>query len=533
MTQDASTTLRHQSSLARFPILWAMYAVTLVLFLVGVAQRPDAAAVTDNLAVLHLIAFALVVPSLFKYYVQLAVAPWSDFFSWRKAIAGRTLPRYEPAVSVIIPAWNEQVGILNTVRSVLASTYSNLEVIVVNDGSTDDTDGVMRRFVRQHKSSLDAASLRYLVQPNGGKATALNRGIAHATGEIIITIDADSVVAKDAVAKFVARFQDPRVMAVAGNVRIGNQSQVIGLLQQLEYVFGFYFKRADALLNSIYIVGGAAAAYRRTVFTRVGYFDETIITEDIEMSTRIQDAGLKIDYAPDAIVFTEGPTDVASLCKQRLRWKFGRLVTFRKYRHLFFSRDPRHSRPLTHFVLPLAVLGEVLLFLELPILTIFLGYAWHTRDFRPLLASIITTAVVVVLQVVTERKSGLSLKMLALAPIAWLVFYLVDVVEFQALLRSLWRLARNRQVTWQRWTRVGVFDDTTGATPALTQGNRTTGTGDTRTIRVAVEPRNTRETGESLLEPRISTSTSSQPGSSTASSQLRPQPTAPSMSTYR
>lgn len=246
-------------------------------------------------------------------------------------------------------------------------------------------------------------------------------------------------------------------MSVAGNVKIGNTGGAIGLVQQLEYLYGFYFKKADALLGSVYIVGGAAAAYRRSVFDEVGRFDEQNITEDIEMSTRIQDAGHRIAYAPNAVVYTEAPVEWRGLARQRLRWKFGRLMTFVQYRHLFFSLRRRHSWFLTLLVLPAALLSEFLLLLQPLALAMLWGYTLLTSDFLPVLVYMGIVALLVTWQVFTDSRRRESLGLLLVAPIASLVFHLVDAVEFQAAVRSGWRLLTGQGVRWQRWQRRGVL----------------------------------------------------------------------------
>lgn len=141
--------------------------------------------------------------------------------------------------------------------------------------------------VSRGEPARSGPAITYLRVPNGGKGQALNHGLAHANGEIVMTIDADSVMDAEAIGNIVRRFSDGSVGAVAGNVIVGNASSIVGIIQQLEYLYGFFFKRADSFFGSVYIVGGAAAAYRRDVLEEVGDFDPDIITEDIEMSTRI------------------------------------------------------------------------------------------------------------------------------------------------------------------------------------------------------------------------------------------------------
>ncbi|CAI9407709.1 glycosyltransferase [Aestuariimicrobium sp. T2.26MG-19.2B] len=409
----------------------------------------------------------LFLPSLLKYALQLLIAPWFDVQGWwRRRRAPRRAAKPAQRVSVLVPAWNEEVGIALTVRSLLASDHPDVEVVVINDGSTDDTEAVMQALVAEHEASGRPGRLVYVSQPNGGKASALNRGLGVASGEIIVTTDADSAVAADTLTNFARRFDDPRVMAVAGNVKIGNRPGVLGLVQRLEYLYGFYFKKADSVLDSIYIVGGAAAAYRADVLHELidrgrsgalAGFDEDNITEDIEMSTRLQAAGHRIVYAPDAVVTTEAPADWDGLVRQRLRWKFGRFLTFRQYRHLFFNPTLPRKRVLTMLILPVALLSEVLLLAEPLLVTVMWAWTIAVGDYGPALVYIGALTLVVGWQVLTDTRRRESLALLPLAPMAWLVFYLVDLTEFRALVRTLVRMATGRGVTWQRWSRQGVF----------------------------------------------------------------------------
>lgn len=408
---------------------------------------------------MRLLALLFFLPTVFRYYIGLVTAPLFDALMWWRRRRSRHARRgFEPSVSVVIPAWNEEVGVVTTIRSILESNYRNLEVIVINDGSTDNTDAAVQRYLGERRTTGLPTPVHYYRQDNAGKSAALNRGVNEAAGDIIVTIDADSLVDPDAIGNLVKHFENESVMAVAGNIRIGNRARVIGLVQQLEYLFGFYFKRADSLLNSIYVVGGAAAAYRREAFTELGGFDGDIIAEDLEMSVRIQDAGYANAYAPDAIVYTEGPIRLNDLLKQRLRWKFGKLHTFAKYSHLFMSTDRRHSWPLTLLMLPIAVAGEALFLLEIPLLALFHHYMVTEGDYVPLLVNVGIASLVILWQIVADPKRRDNLNLLILAPVAWLVFYIADAVEIQALVRSLWRIARKRDVTWQRWSRTGVFE---------------------------------------------------------------------------
>jgi poly-beta-1,6-N-acetyl-D-glucosamine synthase len=434
--------------------LTPFYAFTALIFYL--ALTTDYVPIFDH-PVLRFAVLLLFAPILIKYLLHLVIAsmhPIAENFRLK-----RNRPDAVPSVSVLIPAWNEEVGIVATIESVLRTHYPKLEIVVVNDGSTDRTHRVVKDFLarRRARGIASGVPIRYRRLTNGGKAKALNAAVAIAKGEIVVTIDADSVMHRRAIHNLVRHFEDPRVASVAGSVVIGNRRKPLGFLQQLEYLYGFYFKRADSMLDAVYIVGGAAAAYRAAVIRQLGGYDEDIITEDIELSTRLQDRGYAVRYAPDAIVYTEGPSDILGLCRQRLRWKYGRLLTFIKYRHLFFSASPQHNRYLTFFILPIALFAEFLLFFEGFMLLLFYWYTFATNDYLPLLVAMLVIAGVVVLQIASDPKPRYHLNLLALAPVAWAVFYIMDMVEYQALIRSIQRLISKEKVLWQKWVRAGVF----------------------------------------------------------------------------
>ncbi len=402
------------------------------------------------------IMFVLMAPLLLKYAIQLAGSP---FYSIVSALRGRRATMHQtPSVSVIIPAWNEEVGIVKTIQSVLDTRYPRLQIVVANDGSTDGTHEKVTAFIADYeRSENQTASITYLEMSNGGKASAMNRALLHVDGEIIVTIDADSAMDPDAIVNLVRRFDDPAVGAVAGNVVVGNRKKPIEWMQQMEYLSGFYFKRTDSLFGSVYIIGGAAAAYRRSVLQEMGGFDHSIITEDMEMSMRILDRGYKTRYAADAVVYTEGPSDLTGLCNQRLRWVYGRLLTFIKYKHFFFSLRRGHRPYLTFLLLPMAIYANLFLLFEAVILFAFLVYTVTTCDYVPVAFMITQLAVVVTVQILTDPKRRFHANLILLAPSAWLMCYVMDMVELQALLRSLKRLFTRQGLQWQRWVRVGLL----------------------------------------------------------------------------
>ncbi|WP_415896628.1 glycosyltransferase [Neptuniibacter sp. QD72_48] len=428
------------------------YSITGFILCLAYTQTIQANQETDFLANYRLVLTLVLIPIIIKFLIQLIAAPLSgviDFFRDKPALG------QEPSVSVLIPAWNEEVGIMHTLRSALAADYNNYEVIVINDGSTDKTHQLLSEFIAQFNPN-NTIKLRYFALENGGKAKALNHALKHAKGEIVLTIDADSLMHPKAIQNIVKKFSSNKVAAVAGNVAIGNGHAGLGIIQQLEYLCGFFMKRADSVFNAVYIIGGAAAAYRRSVLIEAGGFDHSIITEDIEISTRILGMGYHCRYAPDAIIYTEGPSDLKSLCNQRLRWKYGRFQTFIKHRQLFFNSSKTNNYYLSWLLLPTALYAEFLLLLELPLLTLFFTYIIYTGDYITLSLCILLISALVSFQTSYDSQPRFHMRMLYYAPIAWLIWYVVDAIEFQALLRSLKRLKRKEGLQWQSWSRTGL-----------------------------------------------------------------------------
>jgi len=391
------------------------------------------------------------------------LSPWYDFkyALERKVLEEKRKAPYNPKVSVIVPAWNEEVGLVRTVRTILESDYRNLEVVVVNDGSTDNSDRLMKQFIAEYEGEHEPTSripIIYKYKENGGKGHALNEGIKMSSGEIIISIDADCVLLPTTVGNFVAHFENKYVMAAVGNVKVGNQQSLLETLQYLEFLFSFYFKKADSLLNTIYIIGGAAGAFRRSVFEKIGFYSSENITEDIDLSVRIQKEGMRIVYAADAIVYTEGANTFKGLAAQRLRWKRGRFQTFMEHKNLFFSEKDKHNKILSWFILPLALFGDVQLFFEVIFIAFLYVYSFVTQDFTSFISGIIVVSSMFFVQILDDkniRKRDLVMLYL-LAPIGWLLFYVTTVVEYRALIKSVWGLATGKELAWQKWNRVGI-----------------------------------------------------------------------------
>ncbi len=236
-------------------------------------------------------------------------------------------PDFQPVVSVLIPAYNEEDVIIYTVNSVLESDYPRLEVIVIDDGSSDGTADLLdAQFGRN-------PAVRIIHQPNTGKSAALSHALAEASSGIIVTIDADTAIEPDAISKLVRHFVDPRVGAVAGNVKVGNRISWLTRWQALEYVTSQNLeKRAFDLLNCIPVVPGALSAWRAEAINDSGGFSADTVAEDTDLTITIRRSGWKINYEEEAIGWTNAPETASTLIRQRFRWTFGTLQAFWKHR---------------------------------------------------------------------------------------------------------------------------------------------------------------------------------------------------------
>ncbi|KTT68722.1 glycosyltransferase [Sphingomonas endophytica] len=244
-------------------------------------------------------------------------------------------PVYRPTVSVIIPAYNEERVIASSVARVLSSDYPDLQVIVADDGSKDGTSAAVAA------AFADDARVTLLTLENGGKAAALNRALLHATGEVIIALDADTQFETETITRLVRWFADPRLGAVAGDARVGNRVNLVTRWQAIEYITAQNLeRRALAGFDAMTVVPGAVGAWRRAALDAVGGYPEDTLAEDQDLTIAIQRAGWRVTYDPRAVAWTEAPETFRALAKQRYRWAFGTLQCLWKHRAVLRTRKP-------------------------------------------------------------------------------------------------------------------------------------------------------------------------------------------------
>ncbi|MEV8594963.1 bifunctional polysaccharide deacetylase/glycosyltransferase family 2 protein [Streptomyces sp. NPDC052012] len=272
-------------------------------------------------------------------------------------------------VSVIVPAYNEKECIANTLTSLARSTHP-IEIIVVDDGSTDGTGEIARATAR----SLGMTGVRVVRQENAGKPAALNNGVRHASHDIVVMMDGDTVFEPDTVRHLVQPFADPEVGAVAGNAKVGNRRTVIGAWQHIEYVMGFNLdRRMYDVLRCMPTIPGAIGAFRREAVLDVGGMSEDTLAEDTDITIAMHRAGWRVVYQEHARAWTEAPRTPRQLWSQRYRWSYGTMQALWKHRKCLTDTGP--SGRFGRVGMPLVVLFQVITPVFAPLIDLFTVYS--------------------------------------------------------------------------------------------------------------------------------------------------------------
>jgi cellulose synthase/poly-beta-1,6-N-acetylglucosamine synthase-like glycosyltransferase/spore germination protein YaaH/peptidoglycan/xylan/chitin deacetylase (PgdA/CDA1 family) len=280
---------------------------------------------------------------------------------------------YRPRVAVLIPAYNEEKVIERTIHGALDSDYPNLRVIVIDDGSKDRTLEIARRTFAAEEA---AGRVLILTKPNGGKAEALNFGLEHiGDAEIFVGIDADTIIAPDAIARLVPHFLNPKVAAVAGNAKVGNRVNLWTRWQALEYITSQNFeRRALNTMGAVSVVPGAIGAWRVEPVREAGAYHVDTVAEDADLTMALLRNGYRVEYEDRALAFTEAPTSANALMRQRFRWSFGILQAVFKHKKVFARKGA-----LGFVALPNILIFQILLPLVSPFIDVMfvVGVIWY------------------------------------------------------------------------------------------------------------------------------------------------------------
>jgi cellulose synthase/poly-beta-1,6-N-acetylglucosamine synthase-like glycosyltransferase/peptidoglycan/xylan/chitin deacetylase (PgdA/CDA1 family) len=360
----------------------------------------------------------------------------------RRPDSGRYGPVTRP-VSVVVPAYNEELCIAKTLRSLAASDHP-VEIIVVDDGSRDGTADIAQ--------SLALANVTVIRRPNGGKPSALNTGVLQASHDILVMLDADTVFAPSTVGRLVQPFADPRVGAVAGNAKVGNRRRLLGRWQHIEYVMGFNLdRRMYDLLRCLPTIPGAVGAFRAEALRDAGMMSADTLAEDTDITMALHRAGWEVRYAPDALAWTEAPSSLRQLWRQRYRWSYGTMQATWKHRHALFERG--HGGHFGRLGLPLLAVFQIFTPLLAPLIDILAVYGLVFGNPRTtVLAWSGVLAVQAVCAVYAFHLDGERLRPLWALPLQQVVYrQVMYLVLTQACLTAI----NGYRLPWQRLKRSG------------------------------------------------------------------------------
>lgn len=354
--------------------------------------------------------------------------------------------RHLGGISVIVPAYNEAANIAATVTSLFHSDYPLLEIIVVDDGSTDRTAAIVR--------SLRLPHVTVIRQPNAGKPAALNTGIAHARYDILVLVDGDTAFEVDALGCLIQPLAGPGVGAVSGNTKVANRRGLLGRWQHLEYVIGFNLdRRMFDIAECMPTVPGAIGAFRRDALADVGGLSDRTLAEDTDLTMAIARAGWRVVYEPDAVAYTEAPSTLRQLWRQRYRWCYGTMQAMWKHRAAVGQRGA--SGRLGRRGLAYLLLFQVLLPLAAPAVDV---YAIYGLVFLPIAQVATVWCVFAALQMATAwyalRLDGERARPIWTLPLQQIVYrQLMYLVVVQSTVTAL----LGDRLRWHRMLRTGAI----------------------------------------------------------------------------
>ena len=282
-------------------------------------------------AIVALVIFLFVL--LVRYFAILVLA-----YLYLNEYTYKETDGFTPFVSIIVPVYNEEKIIKQSVGSLLELDYSNYEIIIVNDGSTDETAKAAEELVGYQDGVYAKVKVSLINRPNGGKAQALNAGINYSKADFVLCMDGDSQLSRESLKLAVRHFADPKIGAVAGNVKVLNRKKFFTDLQALEYVEGLNMARsAQSYVRLVNIIPGPIGLFRKQAIVDAGFYSSETFAEDADLTLKILANRWKIYYEPNSISFTEAPEKLQQLLKQRYRWTRGIIQSIRKHKNLMLN----------------------------------------------------------------------------------------------------------------------------------------------------------------------------------------------------
>jgi biofilm PGA synthesis N-glycosyltransferase PgaC len=330
-------------SLVLLALFTTLMALSLGLFQVLATLELDLPGTFVQVSMVVLLAFLALL--VLRYFGLL----WFSYLAHLDRHRTEYPENFLPLVTILVPANNEGAVIQGSIRSLLKLDYPHYEIVVIDDGSKDDT----YRKACVFEGSHGKAEVRVIRKKNGGKSRALNTGIAAANGDFVLCMDGDSALHPLTLKRAVRHLSDPRVAAVAGSVKVVNRTNILSTLQALEYVEGLNMVRAaQGFFRLVNIIPGPIGMFRVAALRGVGGYDHDTFAEDCDLTLKLLAEGWQIHYEPEAIAYTEAPEKLLDLLKQRYRWTRGILQAIRKHRDTMLrpTRSPAMAFTLGYMV---------------------------------------------------------------------------------------------------------------------------------------------------------------------------------------
>ncbi len=358
-------------------------------------------------------------------------------------------------VSIIVPGYNEEVNAVKTIDNLLQQDYPNFDIYFIDDGSKDNT------YQKVHDAFVDYKQVKVLTKPNGGKASALNYGISQTQNDFVICIDADTQLKRDAVTQLMKRMLRPlpngkKTGAVAGNVKVGNEKNMITKWQSIEYTTAQNFdRRAFDLINGITVVPGAIGAFRKEAIEKAGGFTTDTLAEDCDLTIRILRNGYQVVNCIEAVAITEAPETLKQFMKQRFRWSYGIMQSFWKNRDACFN--PKY-KGLGMVSLPNILLFQILLPMIAPLadLMLIVSIIWNWKDPESLhkiglyyLLFLVVDIMVSIIAFIFEKEK--------ISKLIWLIpqRFIYRQIMYIILFRSIRRVIKGEHQGWGVLKRTG------------------------------------------------------------------------------
>lgn len=366
---------------------------------------------------------------------------------------------FYPFVSIIVPVYNEGKILNSSVESLLDIDYPNYEILIVNDGSTDDTAIVGEALVGYHKGRNGLVKVSLINKPNGGKSKALNAGIQYSEAQFVLCMDGDSQLTTNTLKLAMRHFDDPAVGAVAGNVKVQNRKKILTDLQALEYLEGLNLARsAQGFLQMVNIIPGPIGVFRKVTLRDAGFYSSDTFAEDADVTLKILAKGWKILYEPNAIAYTEAPVSIYQLLKQRYRWTRGILQAIRKHKRYLYNPTVNFNNSFIMWSMFYEALiwPAMNIFVNVYFIIVALAYGIHITLFLWWVGIAVLDIMSAVYCIAAEKE---EFRLVPYAIVYRLVFILlIDVTKAMATIEEFLGF----RMTWGKLERTGMASSSSG-----------------------------------------------------------------------